>query len=143
MVSLDWKQRDTTERARGTVVATAAANATTMCSTRMASAEMAVGMIGTEREVQHAVPGVTGTEVRQGVISIVVKDTGKGVPGEIETGMIDVMTAAIVIVMIEDEVTGITTIATEGQGTEYIRFSNISMTNDTASPQLSPIVHAQ
>lgn len=146
VVSLDWKQRDITERVKGTVDATAVANATTMCSTRMANAERVAETIGTEKEVQHAVPGVKGTEVHQGVTSIAVKDTGKGVPGEIETGMIDVtavvMTVVTVIVMIDDAATGITTTATGGQGIETIK-SNITMIHDTASHQLLQGIHAK
>jgi len=118
VVSLDWKRRDTTEKARDMADATAVANATTMSLTKTASAEMAARMIETEREAQHAVPGVRGTEVHQGVTLIVVKDTGKGATGEIETGMIDVMTVVTVIVMIDDAATGITTTATGGQGTD-------------------------
>ena len=133
VVSLDWKQRDITEKVRGTVDATAVVNGTTMCLTRMASAEKAARMIGTEREVQHAVPGVKGTEVHQDaketeVYHLVVmmgtrgkvKEGGKEVLRVTEKGTIGETTAGIVIVTRGEAATGIMTIATGDQGIECL-----------------------
>lgn len=133
VVSLDWKPRDITERARGTVDATAVVNATTMCSTRTASAEKAARIIETEREVLHAVLDVRGIEVHQDVKETEVhhhaamieirgkaKEGVKEVLRVIETETIGETTAVIVIAMREEAVTGIMTTATGDQGIEYM-----------------------
>lgn len=128
VVSLDWKQKDTTERVRGTVDATAVVKDTTMCLTRTASAEKAARMIGIEREVQHAVPDVKEKGAHHAAIMedqdknilIVMRKGEKEVLRVIETGTIGETTAVTVIVTREEVATGITTTATEDQDVEYL-----------------------
>jgi len=113
VVSLDWKQRDTTERVKDMVIATAVVNAMTTYLTGMASAEKVAEMIG--KGVQHAVPDVTEKEAHHAAIIVKeIQDT------ETTGETIVEMTAVTVIATREEVVVGITTTATEDRDIECL-----------------------